>query len=93
LKEYGEKLSEGNKTAISGALEKLKEAHKTQDVASIENAMNALNAAWQVASQEMYQGGSQAGAQQPGAGANQATDNTAGATGGNATDVEYEEVK
>jgi molecular chaperone DnaK len=93
LKEYGDKLSEGNKTAISGALEKLKEAHKTQDVASIENAMNALNAAWQVASQEMYQGGAQAGAQ-PGAGANQqSTENTGGAQGGNATDVEYEEVK
>ena len=93
LKEYGDKLSEGNKTAISGALEKLKEAHKTQDVASIENAMNALNAAWQVASQEMYQGGAQAGAN-PGAGANQqSTENTGGAQGGNATDVEYEEVK
>ncbi len=92
LKEYGEKLSEGNKTAINGALEKLREAHKTQDVTSIDNAMNALNAAWQVASQEMYQGGAQAGAQ-PGAGANQATENTGGASGGNATDVEYEEVK
>jgi len=92
LKEYGEKLSEGNKTAISGALEKLKEAHKSQDVASIDNAMNALNAAWQVASQEMYQGGAQAGAS-PGAEAGQTADSGAGATGGNATDVEYEEVK
>ena len=93
LKEYGDKLSEGNKTAISGALEKLKEAHKTQDVTSIDNAMNALNAAWQVASQEMYQGGAQPGAN-PGAGTNQqSTENTGGAQGGNATDVEYEEVK
>jgi molecular chaperone DnaK len=92
LKEYGDKLSEGNKTAISGALEKLKEAHKSQDVAGIENAMNALNAAWQVASQEMYQGGAQAGAN-PGAGANQGTENAGGTSGGNATDVEYEEVK
>ena len=93
LKEYGDKLSEGNKTAISGALEKLKEAHKTQDVTSIDNAMNALNAAWQVASQEMYQGGAQPGAN-PGAGTNQqSTENNGGAQGGNATDVEYEEVK
>jgi molecular chaperone DnaK len=91
LKEYGDKLSEGNKTAISGALEKLKEAHKTQDVANIENAMNALNAAWQAASQEMYQGGAQAGAN-PGAGTNQSTENS-NASGGAATDVEYEEVK
>jgi molecular chaperone DnaK len=93
LKEYGDKLSEGNKTAISGALEKLKEAHKTQDVTNIDNAMNALNAAWQVASQEMYQGGAQAGAQ-PGAEANQqSAENAGGTSGGNATDVEYEEVK
>jgi molecular chaperone DnaK len=92
LKEYGDKLSEGNKTAINGALDKLREAHKSQDITSIDNAMNELNAAWQVASQEMYQGGAQAGAQ-PGDGANQATENTGGASGGNATDVEYEEVK
>src|SRR6185436_20246411 len=39
LKEYGDKLSEGNKTAINGALEKLREAHKNQDLATIENAL------------------------------------------------------
>jgi molecular chaperone DnaK len=97
LKEYGDKLSEGNKTAISGALEKLKEAHKTQDVTSIDNAMNGLNAVWQAASQEMYQGGAQAGAN-PGAGPNAnantgSNTGTSGTTGGDAQDVEYEEVK
>ncbi|MDH5380323.1 MAG: molecular chaperone DnaK, partial [Cyclobacteriaceae bacterium] len=54
LKEYGDKLSEGNKTAINGALEKLKEAHKSQDLTSIDTAMEALNTAWQAASQEIY---------------------------------------
>ena len=97
LKEYGDKLSEGNKTAISAALEKLKEAHKTQDVTSIDNAMNGLNAVWQAASQELYQGGAQAGAN-PGAGANANSNanpnqGTSGTTGGDAQDVEYEEVK
>jgi molecular chaperone DnaK len=93
LKEFGDKLSEGNKTAITQALDKLKEAHKSQDVAAMEIAMNALNAAWQVASQEMYAGGSQAGAN-PGAQPNNGSANSgAGASGGNATDVEYEEVK
>lgn len=87
LKEYGEKLSDGNKNAINGALEKLREAHKSQDLTAIDNAMNALNTAWQAAASEMYQGGAQAGAQ-PGAGAQGGP-----ATGGNeATDVEYEEV-
>ena len=87
LKEYGEKLSDGNKNAINGALEKLREAHKSQDLTAVDNAMNALNTAWQAAASEMYQGGAQAGAQ-PGAGAQGGP-----ATGGNeATDVEYEEV-
>jgi molecular chaperone DnaK len=87
LKEYGDKLSDGNRSAINGALEKLKEAHKSQDVTAIENAMNALNAAWQNAASEMYQGGS---AQQPGANTN-AGGNTGNASD-NVSDVEYEEV-
>ncbi len=94
LKEFGEKLSEGNKTAINAALEKLKEAHKSQDLAAIDGAMTALNAAWQVASQEMYAGGSQPGGNPNPTGQNNGTENEASSTGGgNATDVEYEEVK
>lgn len=90
LKEFGDKLSEGNKTAITSALEKLREAHKSQDLAAIEQAMAALNNAWQVASQEMYAGGS---AQQNAGNATQSEQNTNSTGGGNATDVEYEEVK
>src|SRR5204863_7635133 len=71
LKEFGDKLSEGNKTAINGALEKLKEAHKAKDVSAIDAAMNTLNTAWQAASQEMYAGagaGPQGGNPNPGGG-------------------------
>lgn len=96
LKEYGDKLSEGNKSAIQGALEKLKEAHKSQDLAAVENALTAMNAAWQAASQEMYAASSAAGAQPgAGAGAGPQPGASAGSTGGggDATDVEYEEVK
>src|SRR6187551_1676109 len=57
LKEYGEKLSDGNKTAINGALEKLRAAHQAQDIAGIDTAMETLNNAWQAAASEMYQGG------------------------------------
>jgi molecular chaperone DnaK len=93
LKEYGDKLSEGNKTAINGALEKLREAHKSQDLASIETALAALNAAWQTASQEMYAASGATGAQ-PGAGADGAGPSAGSGQGnGDATDVEYEEVK
>ncbi len=93
LKEFGDKLSEGNKSAINGALIKLKEAHTAKDLAMIDTAMNALNTAWQAASQEMY--AAQGGAQGANAGASNSEGASAGANAGNgnATDVEYEEVK
>ncbi|MFO0505772.1 MAG: molecular chaperone DnaK, partial [Chryseotalea sp.] len=78
LKEYGDKLSDGNKTAINSALEKLREAHKAQDLAGIDAALAALNNAWQASASEMYQGGAQAGGPQAGADANA---NNAGANG------------
>jgi molecular chaperone DnaK len=94
LKEFGDKLSDGNKSAINGALIKLKEAHASQDLAAIDTAMNALNTAWTAASQEMYAQGGQPGAEaqpNPGADANTGAGNTTG--GADAQDVEYEEVK
>lgn len=54
LKEYGEKISEGNKAPIEAALAELRDAHKTEDLAKIDAATTALNNAWQAASQEMY---------------------------------------
>jgi len=91
LKDYGDKLSASNQDLIKGALEKLKNAHKSQDISAIDAAMAELNTAWQGAAQEMYQGG---GAANPNA---SASDNNAGANqgqgGDNTTDVEYEEVK
>lgn len=88
LKEFGDKLSDGNKNAINGALEKLKEAHKNRDLTAIEAGMAALNGAWQAASQEIYQAQQNAG-DQPGGNAG-ATNNGTGAD--NVSDVEYEEV-
>ena len=90
LKEFDEKLSDGNKEAISTALATLKEAHAAQDLAKIDTAMEAMNTAWAAASQEIYDQGEAAGAQgQPGA--EQAQENAAG--GDAAEDVEFEEVK
>jgi molecular chaperone DnaK len=54
LKEYGEKLSDGNKSNISSALESLKSAHQSQNIAGIDTAMESLNKAWEAASQEIY---------------------------------------
>lgn len=92
LKEYGDKLSEGNKTAITSALENLKSAHKSQDVASIDKAMEALNAAWQNAAQEMYSAGQQGGPG-PDMGSQTGGPQGAGPQGSeDVSDVEYEEV-
>jgi molecular chaperone DnaK len=90
LKEYGEKLSETNKTAISGALETLKAAHQTQNIEGIDAAMETLNKAWEAASTEMY---NSAGAD--GAGTDGPSANAGGATsdaGDGVSDVDYEEV-
>ena len=70
LQELGDKLPADKKPAIEAALQKLKDAHKSGDVAAIDAAIAELNAAWQAASAQMYQQGAQAGPQagpQPGA--------------------------
>ena len=91
LKEYGEKIPAEKKAAIEAGAEKLKEAHKSQDLAAIDTAMAELNAAWTAASEDMYKN-TQDGGAQPGADAGGQTE---GATAGadNVTDVPYEEVK
>ena len=50
LKEYGDKLSEGNKTAIEAHLANLRTAHGSRDAAAIDTALEGLNAAWATAS-------------------------------------------
>jgi molecular chaperone DnaK len=91
MKEYGGKLSETNKAAINGALEKLKDAHKNQDIGAIDIAMASLNTAWQAAATEMYQA---SGGQQPGGGENggNANEPKAGGSANDVSDVEFEEV-
>jgi molecular chaperone DnaK len=85
LSEFGEKLSAEKKAPIETALEDLKKAHESQDLAGIDKSMEAINEAWKNASEEMYN------TQEGAAGAEQ------GAPAGEAaaddvTDVEFEEV-
>jgi molecular chaperone DnaK len=61
LKEFGDKLPADKKGPIEQALAKLKEAHKSQDIAAVDAASAELNQVWQVASEELYKA-SQAGA-------------------------------
>ncbi|MBK8624460.1 MAG: molecular chaperone DnaK [Saprospiraceae bacterium] len=93
MKEIGDKIPADKKAAIESALTELKEAHKMQDIAAIDKASEAMNNAWQAASQDIYQ------AQQNGAGADGGAQDFGGQnTGGNpgttddVTDVEFEEV-
>ena len=94
LKEYGDKLSADKKAAIEGALGKLKEAHKAQNIADIDKYTTELNNAWQAASQDLYNAQQAAGAQQAQANAGNASAGNAGnGNNGNVTDVDFEEVK
>ena len=87
LKEYGDKIDGGKKSAIEDALNKLKQAHKSEDLSGIDSAEEQLNAAWMAASEEMYKAGAQGGGQ----GEPQHAD--AGNKDGGVSDAEYEEVK
>ncbi len=94
LSEYGDKLSEGNKTAIEEALAKLKAAHEAQDLDSIDSAMEGLNKAWEGAAQEMYAASQDAGAgAAPGADAGAGPTADAGSSNDDVSDVEFEEVE
>ncbi len=55
LSEYGEKLPEDKKAKIESGLERLKEAHKENNLEDLESAMQQLNEAWSEASQDLYQ--------------------------------------
>ena len=92
LKEFGEKLSADKKEPIEAALEELKKAHESKDIAQIDTAMEKINEAWKAASEEMYkaQADEQGGAEgaQPGADAGA----EASQEGDDVQDVDFEEV-
>ncbi|TPE43488.1 molecular chaperone DnaK [Pontibacter mangrovi] len=93
LKEYGDKLSAGNKSNIENALAELKKAHESKDIAGIDTATENLNNAWSAASQEMYAATQGQGAPGAEAGGNGQAGGPQGASAdGGVTDVDYEEV-
>ncbi|MDR1645382.1 MAG: molecular chaperone DnaK [Tannerellaceae bacterium] len=97
LKDLGDKLPAEKKSQIEQALNKLKDAHKAQDIAAIDTATAELNSVFQAASQDLYNaqgnaqpgganfGGPQPGGPQPGPGSNKQDPGV--------TDVDFEEVK
>jgi len=90
LKDNGDKILADQKSGIESALQQLKDAHKSGDVAAIDTAINNLNTVMQAASQQMYsQAGAQAGPQ-PGADAGQQEQPKQDDT---IQDADFEEVK
>ena len=88
LKDYGDKLSDDKKKPIEEALEGLKKAHESKDLAAIDSAMETINTAWTAASEEMYKATQE---QQGADGA--AQPNADGGGADDVTDVDFEEVK
>ena len=87
LSENGDKLG-ADKANVEQAVQQLKDAHKSGDVAAIDNAINNLNQVMQAASAKMYQQG-QAGPQ-PDAGQQYQGGQQAQS---NIQDADFEEVK
>jgi molecular chaperone DnaK len=91
LEEFGDKLSDDKKKPIEEALTELKAAYETKDIAVITPALDKINEAWKVASEEMYK--AQAEAQQGGAPQGEPTAEGGAPEGDNVEDVDFEEVK
>ena len=87
LAEFGEKLSDDKKAPIEAALTELKAAYETKDVATIQPALDKINEAWKVASEEMYKAQAEGGAAGAEAQAEAANDTE------DVQDVDFEEVK
>jgi molecular chaperone DnaK len=94
LREFGDKIPADKKASIENSLATLKEAHKSQDIESIDKAMASLNTIWQSASEEMYRTAQNTGQTSSQHGPGQ-SDTGPGTKSGNdeVTDVDFEEVK
>ena len=91
LTEFGDKISEANKKPVEEALEELKKAYESKDLAVITPALEKINEAWKGASEEMYK--AQAEAQQGGAAPEGDAASASADEGDNVEDVDFEEVK
>lgn len=91
LSELGDKIPADKKSAIQSALDRLKEAHKSQDIAAIDAAVKDIEARFGEAQQDILNAQAQAGAN-PGANPNPGT-SASSDNGDHVTDVDFEEVK
>lgn len=91
INELGDKIPADKKADLETSINKLKDAHKAQDIPAIDAAMEELNTKFHALSQEMYNAQQAQGnnAQQPNNGGNSSQGNN----DGEVTDVDFEEVK
>ena len=93
LQELGDKIPADKKTTIEGALSKLKDAHKAQDVTAIESAIKEIETAFGAAQQDILNAQAQAQQAQQQPGGAQAGPQPGSNDDGHVTDVDFEEVK
>ena len=100
LKEFGDKVPAEKKQPIEEAMNKLREAHKQENLEEVDKYTEELNNAWQAASQEIYNAQQQQGGAAGGDGGAQAQqeqqaqgqeENKSG-NDDDVTDVDFEEV-
>lgn len=94
LKDFGDKIPADKKSAIESALEELKGAYESKDIAAINVALEKSNEAWKKASEDIYKAQQEGGAA-GGHSSYEAQDQQPNNGGGdnNVQDVDFEEVK
>ena len=94
LKDFGDKIPADKKSAIESALEELKGAYESKDIAAINVALEKINEAWKKASEDIYKAQQEGGAA-AGHSSYEAQDQQPNNGGGdnNVQDVDFEEVK
>ena len=94
LKDFGDKIPADKKSAIESALEGLKGAYESKDIAAINVALEKINEAWKKASEDIYKAQQEGGAA-GGHSSYEAQDQQPNNGGGdnNVQDVDFEEVK
>ena len=94
LKDFGDKIPADKKSAIESALEELKGAYESKDIAAINIALEKINEAWKKASEDIYKAQQEGGAA-GGHSSYEAQDQQPNNGGGdnNVQDVDFEEVK
>ena len=94
LKDFGDKIPADKKSAIESALEELKGAYESKDIAAINVALEKINEAWKKASEDIYKAQQEGGAA-GGHSSYEAQDQQPNNGGGdnNVQDVDFEEVK